>query len=324
MDARASDLLMVVVDVSPAWVASEPAAAEAESESVRFADAVTAVQLFLSAYCALSRHSNLLVLAYNGAVGGAVWPPADTAAVGAAAHLRPAEVMATVGGALLDLAKMDAAPAGDAGDARLSPRFATLSACMSKAVCHLAALAKRQPRLRPRLLVLKRAADVPGEYIAFVNATYSLQRFRTPIDSIQFGVAPAESAADAGGGRGTALTRSVFLQQAAHLTEGVHGTPRGEENRALFQFMVTLFLPDTEMRSLLLYPPRTEVDLRASCFCHHRHVSLAWVCSVCLSVWCDLFAHCDMCGSAGPGAAATLPAASAGVSASTPGDDTRR
>lgn len=329
MDAASSDLLMVIVDVGPAWLASEPAEGDS-SEALRFPDAVAAIQLFLSAFAALTRHSNLVVLAYNGAVGGAVWPPASAPAVGTASHLRPAEVMAGVGAALLDVARRDkeaaAAMVRRAGDDRLSSRFATLAACMSKAVCHYAAVVKRQPRLRARLLVLKRGADLPGEYIAFVNATYSLQRFRVPVDSVQFGVAAPDTAATvalgaaaAAGGAGVGIgagggsvppgfvARSVFLQQAAHLTDGVHGAPNQEECSALFQYLVTLFLPDPDTRGLLLYPPRAEVDLRASCFCHHRHVSLAWVCPVCLSVWCDMFDRCLMCGST----ASTAPAPAA-------------
>ena len=40
---------------------------------------------------------------------------------------------------------------------------------------------------------------------------------------------------------------------------------------------------------------QTEVDFRASCFCHKRQIEEAYMCSVCLSVFCEPLDRCSTC-----------------------------
>lgn len=50
-----------------------------------------------------------------------------------------------------------------------------------------------------------------------------------------------------------------------------------------FFFSQWTFLPDTSCRQFLVLPPVIQVDYRAACLCHQRLVTVAYVCSVCLS-----------------------------------------
>ena len=125
---------------------------------------------------------------------------------------------------------------------------------------------------------------MPAHYIAAVNCFYSASRLGVPVDSCVLGRAG-----------------SVFLQQAAYLTQGLHVAPDAAPAAAhlqnLHQFLVTLLLPSLKARSSeLLLPLRRNVNLRAHCFCHRQHRSLAWLCHVCLSVWCRELSSCPTCG----------------------------
>ena len=46
---------------------------------------------------------------------------------------------------------------------------------------------------------------------------------------------------------------------------------------------------------MLQLPRATTVDLRAACFCHQATVDTAYVCSVCLGIFCDVHATCPTC-----------------------------
>ena len=53
---------------------------------------------------------------------------------------------------------------------------------------------------------------------------------------------------------------------------------------------------DPYCRASLRLPTVGAVDFRASCFCHRRRVDMAYVCSVCLSVFCARMQSCATCG----------------------------
>lgn len=59
--------------------------------------------------------------------------------------------------------------------------------------------------------------------------------------------------------------------------------------------MLWLYLPDEQTRQMLVYPPKTDVDYRAACFCHHKLIDVGYVCSVCLSVFCGFTPICSTC-----------------------------
>ena len=133
--------------------------------------------------------------------------------------------------------------------------------------------------LRTRMLLAVAGADREHSYTSMVNTVFSAQRFGIPVDAVALGAAP-----------------STVLQQAAELTRGLYSAPAPEHHGQLFQLLVARHLPDAGTRELLLLPPAHAVDLRASCHCHRRLVDLAYVCSICLAVWCSPHASCAVCG----------------------------
>ncbi|EOD51401.1 Transcription factor Tfb4 [Neofusicoccum parvum] len=121
--------------------------------------------------------------------------------------------------------------------------------------------------LTSRILVLSVSGDLASQYIPVMNAIFAAQRQRIPIDILKL-------AGD-----------TIFLQQACDATGGIYMQPSAPQG--LLQYLMMAFLPDETARKHLVLPSAGEVDFRAACFCHRRVVDVGYVCSVCLSIFCE-------------------------------------
>ena len=75
--------------------------------------------------------------------------------------------------------------------------------------------------------------------------------------------------------------------------QAVGGQPGAVQ--ALVQSLLQVFTADTETRKLLQLPKPAAVDFKASCFCHKRPIDMGYVCSVCLSIFCQPCRECSTC-----------------------------
>ncbi|KAL2821653.1 TFIIH subunit Tfb4/p34 [Aspergillus granulosus] len=123
--------------------------------------------------------------------------------------------------------------------------------------------------LQSRILIISvsSATGSAHQYIPLMNGIFACQRLRIPIDVCKL-------SGDA-----------VFLQQASDATKGVYMSL--SEPRGLLQYLMMAFLPDQRSRKHLVLPTRVDVDFRAACFCHRRVVDVGFVCSICLSIFCE-------------------------------------
>jgi len=148
--------------------------------------------------------------------------------------------------------------------------------------------------LTSRILIISTSGDLANQYIPLMNVIFAAQHSRIPIDIFKL-------AGD-----------SVLLQQASFTTGGIFLAPYSSPEavslssthtangtavstataptpnpQGLLQYLFTAFLPDASARKHLLPPTNISVDFRAACFCHRRVVDVGYVCSVCLSIFCD-------------------------------------
>ncbi|KAL1939789.1 hypothetical protein VTO73DRAFT_9489 [Trametes versicolor] len=159
--------------------------------------------------------------------------------------------------------------------------------CMTKALCYINRITSNTTAagpneddpttsIDPRILVLSVSPDQSSTYIPIMNSIFSAQKLKVTIDVCKiFG-------AD-----------NVFLQQAAHLTGGAY--VQVDRTDALLQYMMMSFLPPPAIRQLIAVPTQDRVDFRAACFCHKRIVEIGFVCSVCLSIFCQPVPVCSTC-----------------------------
>ncbi|KAK3111438.1 RNA polymerase II transcription factor B subunit 4 [Teratosphaeriaceae sp. CCFEE 6253] len=138
-------------------------------------------------------------------------------------------------------------------------------------------------RMTNRILILSVSGDLADKYIELMNAIFACQRLGIPIDVLKLAGDP------------------IFLQQAADTTGGIYLSLSTPAARAgLLQYLMFAYLPDAAARERLTMPGEGEgVDFRAACFCHKRVVDIGFVCSICLSIFCEPLADgtCLLCGS---------------------------
>ncbi|EGE81681.1 transcription initiation factor TFIIH subunit 3, variant [Blastomyces dermatitidis ATCC 18188] len=156
--------------------------------------------------------------------------------------------------------------------------------------------------LQSRILIISLSSTTHAaqHYIPIMNSIFACQRLHIPIDILKL-------AGDA-----------AFLQQASDATRGIY-IPVTSHPAGFLQYLMLGFLPDQRARAHLVLPSRVDVDFRAACFCHRRVVDVGFVCSICLSIFCeplggvDGVAECLTCGSQlGVGEYAVKPVVVAG------------
>lgn len=135
-------------------------------------------------------------------------------------------------------------------------------------------LSERDGR-KARILVLTASGAASAHYMNYMNAFFTAQRLGVPIDAC-------------------VLERdSGLLQQGSDITGGRYF--RLEKIEKFLQLLVWLYLPDTALRFQLGLPTPVNVDYRAACFCHRQLVEVGFVCSVCLSIFCQFTPICSTC-----------------------------
>ncbi|KAF4113740.1 general transcription factor IIH subunit 3 isoform X1 [Onychostoma macrolepis] len=153
-----------------------------------------------------------------------------------------------------------------------------LAVSLAKALCYIHRVSKDVQAgqdVKSRILVIKAAEDSTLQYMNFMNVIFAAQKKNILIDACVLD-------ADSG-----------LLQQACDITGGLY--LRIPQKIALTQYLLWVFLPDADQRSQLLLPPPVHVDYRAACFCHRNLIEIGYVCSVCLSIFCNFSPICTTC-----------------------------
>ncbi|CAL1616615.1 unnamed protein product [Knipowitschia caucasica] len=153
-----------------------------------------------------------------------------------------------------------------------------LAGSLAKALCYIHRMTKDlevSQEIKSRILVIKAADDCALQYMNFMNVIFAAQKQNILIDACVLD-------ADSG-----------LLQQACDITGGLY--LKIPQKAALAQYLLWVFLPDLEQRSQLVLPPPAHVDYRAACFCHRNLIEIGYVCSVCLSIFCNFSPICTTC-----------------------------
>ncbi|NXQ89467.1 TF2H3 factor, partial [Nyctibius grandis] len=145
-----------------------------------------------------------------------------------------------------------------------------LYSCISSSFQYLA-----NQEMKSRILVIKAAEDSALQYMNFMNVIFAAQKQSILIDACVLD------------------SDSGLLQQACDITGGIY--LKVPHMPSLLQYLLWVFLPDQEQRSQLVLPPPVHVDYRAACFCHRNLIEIGYVCSVCLSIFCNFSPICSTC-----------------------------
>ena len=126
---------------------------------------------------------------------------------------------------------------------------------------------------------MKVGKDDPSTYNEMMNCIFAAKPPNIVIDSLV--LSPSES---------------TLLQQASYLTSGIYNQPCVASTSTLLQYMLMLYLPSVKARETLALPQQNVVDFKACCFCCNKKVDMAYICSVCLSIFCKFSETCPTCG----------------------------
>ncbi|BFZ58960.1 RNA polymerase II transcription factor B subunit 4 [Savitreella phatthalungensis] len=132
-------------------------------------------------------------------------------------------------------------------------------------------------QVKSRIMILSASSDLALQYIPMMNCIFAAQKKRVAIDVCKIGV------------------NAAFLQQASDATRGVYQQLASPSPTVLLQYLMALYLPDQSLRRWLMLPSQANVDFRAACFCHKKVLDIGFVCSVCLSIFCQAYAKCMTC-----------------------------
>ncbi|NWZ24793.1 TF2H3 factor, partial [Asarcornis scutulata] len=146
-----------------------------------------------------------------------------------------------------------------------------LAGSLAKALCCILFITE----LSKPLSVIKAAEDSALQYMNFMNVIFAAQKQSILIDACVLD------------------SDSGLLQQACDITGGIY--LKVPHMPSLLQYLLWVFLPDQEQRSQLVLPPPIHVDYRAACFCHRNLIEIGYVCSVCLSIFCNFSPICSTC-----------------------------
>ncbi|NXN50780.1 TF2H3 factor, partial [Rynchops niger] len=155
-----------------------------------------------------------------------------------------------------------------------------LAGSLAKALCCILLITEyskplSNQEIKSRILVIKAAEDCALQYMNFMNVIFAAQKQSILIDACVLD------------------SDSGLLQQACDITGGIY--LKVPHMPSLLQYLLWVFLPDQERRSQLVLPPPVHVDYRAACFCHRNLIEIGYVCSVCLSIFCNFSPICSTC-----------------------------
>lgn len=158
--------------------------------------------------------------------------------------------------------------------------------------------------LHARILVVSVSDSSPSQYIPTMNAVFAASHAGIPIDILSLHGA------------------ATFLQQASYITRGTFleaTSPQGLLTYLMFGFASSIDTRHTVTTTTtgagqagtrgavdgsatgleqLVSPSTANVDFRAACFCHRKVIDTGFVCSICLSIFCEVpeDAECYTCG----------------------------
>ncbi|KAF0687160.1 Aste57867_21131 [Aphanomyces stellatus] len=252
-------LLVLVLDTNPIYWMNE--------KEFGLKHAIESVLLYVNAYLLQHRNNRLVILAAHAGKSVFLFPDPDgTNRTGTAEQFSSVKEQVW-----RKLAELSQSPIQE------NNTKTSLSAGLSLALCFINRSMKESRDARPRILVVDSSPDFAEQYISIMNCIFSAQKMQVPIDSCVVAAEP-----------------SAFLQQASYLTGGIYFKPK--ESQGLVQYFLSVWLADADTRQMLKLPTQASVDFRAMCFCHKQTISTAFVCPVCLSLFCEFSPVCSTCG----------------------------
>uniref|UniRef100_A0A3Q4GQ30 General transcription factor IIH subunit 3 n=1 Tax=Neolamprologus brichardi TaxID=32507 RepID=A0A3Q4GQ30_NEOBR len=257
------NLLVIVVDVNPIWWGQQAQ----RDPQFTLSKCMDAVMVMGNAHMAMARTNKLAVIASHCQGSHFLYPSKswsgedgggnDVSSSGDGKY----ELLSAANSLIAEeirniMSKSKLEVTGNSTDTLLAGSLAKALCCILFMQTVLSFMTFGQ-EIKSRILVVKAAEDCALQYMNFMNVIFAAQK------------------------------------QACDITGGLY--MKIPQKVALAQYLLWVFLPDSEQRSQLVLPPPAHVDYRAACFCHRNLIEIGYVCSVCLSIFCNFSPICTTC-----------------------------
>ncbi|NXU80076.1 TF2H3 factor, partial [Oreotrochilus melanogaster] len=279
-------LLVIVIDTNPIWWGKK-ALGEAE---FTLSKCIDAAMVMGNSHLIMNRTNRLAVIASHTQESrflypGKRWTSADLLADGGGSMESNCsgskdgkyELLTAINDAIAEETEVNFCNSSCVAAEMKGQQTETLLAgSLAKALCCILFIVGfSKEEMKSRILVIKAAEDSALQYMNFMNVIFAAQKQSILIDACVLD------------------SDSGLLQQACDITGGIY--LKVPHMPSLLQYLLWVFLPDQEQRSQLVLPPPVHVDYRAACFCHRNLIEIGYVCSVCLSIFCNFSPICSTC-----------------------------
>ncbi|XP_033126678.1 general transcription factor IIH subunit 3-like [Anneissia japonica] len=268
------DSLVVIVDVNPVWWGQRSEASSSSSQ-ITLTECMENILVFVNSHLMMKHTNQVAVIASHTNESRFLYPKPNTEEVEEVRSVDGKyELFTAVDDTIMkELRKlMTESQTGSVHTDTL------LSGSLAMALCYIHKLEKQNKvgtKSRSRILVIKASDDSASQYMNFMNVIFTAQKQNVLIDACILG------------------NDSGLLQQACDISHGIY--LKVPQVKGLVQYLLWVFLPSASMRDTLVLPPAVQVDYRAACFCHRTLIDVGYVCSVCLSIFCQFSPICSTC-----------------------------
>lgn len=272
MDEGSSKLLVVICDFNrEAWENLE----RNQDGSNVFQHCFDSLVVFCNSFVMLSPYNKIAFIACNNEDCKFIYPTSDIdTSRESVLHDGKYDLFTSMNEVIVDQVK-----AMMAAQSSLNEHNSTslLAGALTKALCYIHSYDKNSINqgTQSRIFVLKASPDGSMHYMSVMNCIFAAQKENVVIDCCDM------------------ESNSGFLQRACSITGGRYFSV--DNSSGLLGYLLWIFLPDVDLRQKLNLPDLDEVDHRAICFCHKRFLDVGFICSVCLSIYCQFVPKCQGC-----------------------------
>lgn len=185
-----------------------------------------------------------------------------------------------------------------------------LPGSIAQALCMINA--EKAAMARSRIVVFSIGADksydYSSQYMKLINCFFAAQKMDVIIDAATIELTEASSSSSFANGpdsnkmhsnKPSASMEELFavsiLQQGCDLTGGRY--IQIHKVSTLMQHLLWIFITEAEERTAYVLPPKLKIAPPAACFCHRKPLEIGYVCSVCVSIFCQYTPFCSTCNS---------------------------
>ena len=295
MSSSSAKHLVVIIDLNPIYWADK-ISSSSSSPTLNFKQYLNIIIQFCNAYIAFDLHHRLTIIGCSNNETSFLYPDpnSETAIIPTVTKTHIFEQLFVVDRVVENNLKKFM----DNTSSMNTTSGSMITMALTQALCYINRLIRETlagEKNTFRILIIQTTNDTSKQYMNFMNAVFTSEKINVPIDGC---ILNNDSSLLQQACKEYILTdeRHVEFFFLGDLTSGIY--LRVPDPNGLLQYLLWLYLTDKEVRKMLALPTKVAVDYRPACFCHHKLIDTGYVCSVCLSIYCDNTLTCSTCRSA--------------------------